>query len=138
MRVKSLPLKILSSLPLGVRMLPVSFCHDSTLEREILRHCAKFCSEIHDPALFFRVVRDFFFLQMHLRGEITRNYHVLITSLNTRGIMSHRLKTISTVQTFCLALIEEQDIEIDCNGSSLPLFSIPCDLRVANIVAQIS
>ena len=67
---------------------------------------------------------------------MTRIFHALSTSPNTRGMMGHRLKTISTVQTFCLALIEKQDIGIDCNGSSLPLFSIPSNLRIANNVAK--
>ena len=50
-KTNCLPLKTFFSLPLGVRMLHLSFRHDSTLEREILRLCANFCSEIHDPIL---------------------------------------------------------------------------------------
>ena len=67
--------------------------------------------EIHDPALKFRLVREF--LQMHLRGEITRNFHALSTSPT---------------------LNEKQGKGIDCNGSSLPYFSIPSFLRIANML----
>ena len=67
---------------------------------------------------------------------MTRIYHALSTSPNTRDIVGHRLETISTVQTFCLVLVKKQDIGIDRNGSSLPLFSIPSNLRIASNVAK--
>ena len=56
----------------------------------------------NNPALKFSVVGEF--PQMHLRGRITRIYQaILSTSRNTRGMMSHRLETISVVQTFFLS-----------------------------------
>ena len=49
------------------------------------------------------------FSQMHLRGKITRNCHVtLSTSPGTRGMVSNRLTTISVVQTFPFAFPEKQ------------------------------
>ena len=68
-------------------------------ERGILRLQANLCSEVHNPALKFRMVREF--SQMHLRGRITRNCDAtLSTSPNTRGMVGHRHKTIPVVQTF--------------------------------------
>ena len=49
----------------------------------------------------------------------------LSTSPDTRGMVSHRLKTFAVVQTFSLAFPEKQGKGIGCNGFSLPLFSIP-------------
>ena len=67
----------------------------------ILRLRANLCLEVHNPALKFRMVREF--PQMHLRGRITRNWHAtLSTSPDTRGMVSHRLKTTTVVQTFFL------------------------------------
>ena len=43
--------------------------------------CANFNLEIHDPALKFRLVMEF--LQMHLRGEITRNSHAAWVQVQT-------------------------------------------------------
>ena len=58
-------------------------------ENEILRFCANFNLDNHDPALKFRLVMEF--LQMSLRGEITRNLSChLSTSPNSHGMVSHR------------------------------------------------
>ena len=188
-----LPLKTVSSLPLGVRFMPLSICHGSTLcniadqisnltpseksvvvlssllfdadplwevrilivapfqscrnhqihffiireifscnwfwidevlqragcfdfldplqcEPEILRHCANICSELHDPALKFRLAREF--LQMHLRGEMTRNCHATLSaSPNTRGVVGHKHKTISVVWTFFVLLLLKSKVK---------------------------
>ena len=53
--------------------------------------CVNFCSEIHDPALKFRLVREF--LLMHLRGEISQNCRALSTSPKTQGMVSRRQDT---------------------------------------------
>ena len=67
----------------------------------ILRPRANLCSEVQNPALKFRMVEEF--SQMHLRRRITRNCRTtLSTSPDTRGMVSHRLKTIAVVQTFFL------------------------------------
>ena len=97
---------------------------------------ANLCSEVHNPALKFRMVGKF--PQMHLRGKITRIYHAtLSTSPNTRGMVSHRLKTISVVQTISLAFPEKQCKIIGCSGSSLPLFSIPSLLWISDHAARL-
>ena len=80
--------KFFSSLPIGVRKCFCSFPFISSL-------CANFCSEIHHSALKFCLVREL--LQMHLRGEITRNCHALNTSPKTHSTVSHQHWTLSTV-----------------------------------------
>ena len=74
---------------------------------------------------------------MHLRGEITRNCDASSTSPNTHGMVSHRHKTCLSSGLFLLALTEKQGKGIDCNGSSLPLCSVPSVLRIANDVAKL-
>ena len=74
------------------------------------------------------------FLQMHLRGEITRNCHALSTSPNTLDMVSHERKTYLSCRLYLQALTEKQGKGIDCNGSSL--FSIPSFLRILDIVSD--
>ena len=77
----------------------------------ILRLRANLCSEVHNPALKFRMVGEF--SQMHLRGRITRNCHVtLSTSPNTRSMVSHRLETIVVVQTFFPLLFPKSKVKV--------------------------
>ena len=74
---------------------------------------------------------------MHLRGEITRNCHATLrTSPNTSGMVGHRHETYLSSRLFLLAPTEKQGKSIVCNGSSLPLFSIPSVLRIANDIAK--
>ena len=90
----------------------------------ILRLQATLWSEVHNPALKFCMVWEF--SHMHLPRKITRIYHAtLSTSPDTRGMVSHRLKTIAVVQTFSFTFPEKQCKKSGCNGFSLPLFSIP-------------
>ena len=85
---------------------------------------ANLCSEVHNPALKFRMVGEF--SQMHLRGKMTRIENAtLSTSPDTRGMVSHRLKTISVVQTFPQLFSKSKVKALVCNCSSLPLISIP-------------
>ena len=80
-------------------------------EREIiLFFFANSCLKIHDPALKFRLVRVF--LQMHLRGEITRNCHDLSTSPNTHGVVSHRHKTYLSSRLFLSLLILKSKVKV--------------------------
>ena len=51
-------------------------------------------------------------------------------------MVGHRHKTYVSSGLFLAALTEEQGKGIVCNGSSLPLFSIPSFLRIANDVAK--
>ena len=74
---------------------------------------------------------------MCLRGEITRNCYASSTIPNTHGMVSHRHKTYLSSRLFLLALTEKQGKSIDCNGSSLPLFSIPSLLRIADDAAKL-
>ena len=79
--------------------------------------------EVHIPALKFRTVGES--SQMHLEGKMTRIYHAtLSTSPDNRGMVSQRV-VISVVQIFTSDFPEKQSKRIGCNGSSLPLFSIP-------------
>ena len=68
--------------------------------------------------------------------EITPNCHALSTSPNTHGMVSHGHKTYFSSWLFLIALTEKQGKGIDCNGSSLPLFSVPSVLRIANDIAK--
>ena len=53
------------------------------------------------------------------RGKITRNCHAtLSTSPETRGMLSHTLKTIAVVQTFSFAFSEKRGKNIGCIGVS--------------------
>ena len=64
-------------------------------------------------------------------------YHAtLSTRPDTRGMVSHRLETISVVQTFSFAFPERQGKRLGCNGSSLPILSIPSLLWIHHDAAK--
>ena len=86
------------------------------------------------PALKFYSVREF--LQMHLRVEITRNCHATWVQVQMPKARSAIDIRIFVVQTFFLALTEEQDGGVNCNGSSLSLVSVPSFLTIPNNVAK--
>ena len=71
------------------RCLPFSFCFEPL--RKLLLGNSLFSSEI----LFGQGI-----LQMHLRGEITRNCHALRTSPITHGMVVHRQKTYLSSRLF--------------------------------------
>ena len=63
-------------------------------------------------------------------GDDSESSCHLSTSPNTQGMVSHRHKTHLSSRRFLLDLTEKQGKGIDCNGFSLPLFSIPRFLRI--------
>ena len=75
-------------------------------------------------------------LQMHLQGEITRNCHATWVQVRIpKPWLVIDMKLILSSRLFLLALTEKQGKSIDCNGSSLPPFSIPSFLRILDISA---
>ena len=89
----------------------------------------KYCLKIHDPALKFRLVRE---LQMHLWGQITWNATWVQVQIPTAWLVMD-IRLICRLD-FLLALTEKQNKSVDCNGSSLPLFSLPHFLRIVDII----
>ena len=74
-------------------------------------------------------------LQMHLQGEITRNCHATWVQVRIpKPWLVIDMKLILSSRLFLLALTEKQGKSIDCNGSSLPPFSIPSFLRILDII----
>ena len=66
-------------------------------------------------------------------SELSRH---LSTSSNTQCTVSHRHETYLSSGLFLLALTGKEGKSIDCNGSSLPLFSIRSFLKIPKIFSD--
>ena len=60
----------------------------------------------------------------------------LSTSPQTQGVVSHRHKTYLSSGHVLLAVTKKQGKGVDCNGTSVPLFSIPSLLRILDIISN--